>query len=376
MPIVPVDTPYSLGSLFSHGLHQGWAFASYRLPGEQLPHTVVQRDPSDASSNGQLSLSKAFVFSPFDTASRWKTLNIIPDIQFRGWDLGGVIDKLPSKLNGYNFSMPTCSLRSISKEVYLSRLGKLISHLRKGADSEKVVLSRPLVHPFSKKPNIGQLYKDLCDQYPGAYVFAFHHPHSGLWMGATPERLIEVRGDVLEMVSLAGTRFGDDLGNWRRKEKEEQSIVTNFLLQVLKKLGIHNVEIEGPFAQKAGQLTHLKTQLKAVLGGTWQLKQILENLHPTPAVCGYPQVQAMDWIRNFEGYDRSFYTGYLGMIHGEEHTDLYVNLRSMQVFEDAAVLYVGGGVTALSKAEEEWEETEAKAETLRKVLKPYIQVHA
>ena len=372
MPIVPVDTRSNLGALFSHGLHQGWAFATYRLPGESLPTTVVQKEPHLGSIGDSLSLQKAFVFSPFDVEGLWKTLGIFPEIHFKGWSLSQVLNQLPTRLNGHNFSMPKCTQQSISKESYLRRLNSLIRYLKERIDPRKVVLSRPVVHHFHKKPDLGKLYRDLCETYPNAYVFAFHHPHSGLWMGATPERLIQVKEDILEMVSLAGTRFGNDRGNWRRKEKEEQSIVTNFILQVLKSLGINNIKVEGPFSQRAGELTHLKTQLKAVVRAPWQLRKILGSLHPTPAVCGFPQQQAMNWIREYEGYDRSFYTGFLGMIHGEKHTDLYVNLRSMQVFEDAAVLYVGGGVTALSKAEEEWEETEAKAETLRKVLEPYI----
>ena len=104
------------------------------------------------------------------------------------------------------------------------------------------------------------------------------------------------------------------------------------------------------------------------------LAQLLNKLHPTPAVCGLPKETAKNFILEHEGYDRSFYTGFLGEINlnsgGEKsaNTHLFVNLRCMELFEDKAVLFVGGGITNDSNNEKEWEETVAKSSTMKAIL--------
>jgi isochorismate synthase len=76
----------------------------------------------------------------------------------------------------------------------------------------------------------------------------------------------------------------------------------------------------------------------------------------------------MDFIRSTEKHDRGYYTGFLGPVGLGDLIQLYVNLRCLQVFDDRLVLYIGGGITHDSIPEEEWEETEIKAETLLSVL--------
>jgi isochorismate synthase len=91
---------------------------------------------------------------------------------------------------------------------------------------------------------------------------------------------------------------------------------------------------------------------------------MLRLLHPTSAVCGMELGPAREFLRQHEGYDRSFYTGYLGPVNVEDNTDIYVNLRCMQLRDGHALMYAGAGVTADSVPEQEWEETEMKIDTL------------
>ncbi|MDZ7613679.1 MAG: chorismate-binding protein [Flavobacteriaceae bacterium] len=87
-----------------------------------------------------------------------------------------------------------------------------------------------------------------------------------------------------------------------------------------------------------------------------------------------PKETARNFIMEHEGYDRSFYTGFLGEINlnsGDEKsasTHLFVNLRCMELFEDKAVIFVGGGITSDSIKEKEWEETVAKSATMKAIL--------
>jgi isochorismate synthase len=77
----------------------------------------------------------------------------------------------------------------------------------------------------------------------------------------------------------------------------------------------------------------------------------------------------MDFIKTSEKHSRGYYAGFLGPMGISEPLRLYVNLRCMRVYDDRLILYIGGGITRESIPQDEWEETEIKADTLLSVLK-------
>jgi isochorismate synthase len=95
----------------------------------------------------------------------------------------------------------------------------------------------------------------------------------------------------------------------------------------------------------------------------------LDTLHPTPAVCGLPKAAAKDFILQNENYDRCYYTGFLGEINTNLKTELFVNLRCVEIIDTFAAIYVGGGITLDSNPEDEWLETSNKTNTIKSVLK-------
>ena len=99
-----------------------------------------------------------------------------------------------------------------------------------------------------------------------------------------------------------------------------------------------------------------------------KLGKLLKRLHPTPAVCGLPKEETYRFIRKNEGYDRSYYSGFIGWLNPDEKSNLYVNLRCMNILSDAFVLYAGGGILASSETESEWLETEAKMQTMMHLI--------
>ena len=128
---------------------------------------------------------------------------------------------------------------------------------------------------------------------------------------------------------------------------------------------------------KAGQLIHIKTDIEGTLKEPSQLKEVIQILHPTPAVCGFPKEVTKDFILMNEGYDRKYYAGFLGEFnHNFEKathaTELYVNLRCMQIEINnetiEANLYIGGGITKDSIPEKEWLETVNKSKTIKNIL--------
>ena len=72
-------------------------------------------------------------------------------------------------------------------------------------------------------------------------------------------------------------------------------------------------------------------------------------------------------ISNTEAHQRFDYTGYFGSVFNKE-LKLFVNLRSARYSNGEALLYLGGGITKDSTIEDEWKETEIKAQTLLSIL--------
>ena len=238
---------------------------------------------------------------------------------------------------------------------------------------QKVVLSRKediVLEDFT----LSVIFNKLLNAYPTAFTYCFYHPKIGLWFGASPEQLLKVKTNRFETIALAGTQKfdGNDAVIWENKEKEEQQIVTDFILENLENV-TSDIAFSSPYTYKAGNLLHLKTDISGVLNNPSNVKQLLQILHPTPAVCGLPKDQARDFILAHEGYDRKYYSGYLGEINTDFNpdlvtTDLFVNLRCMEINNNIASLYVGCGVTKDSNPEAEYIETVNKSMTMKKIL--------
>ena len=84
--------------------------------------------------------------------------------------------------------------------------------------------------------------------------------------------------------------------------------------------------------------------------------------------CGLPKEEAYHFIIENEGYDRSYYSGFIGWLDPKGKTDLYVNLRCMNILPQTFTLYAGGGLLAASQLEDEWQETEDKLDTMRRIV--------
>ena len=154
---------------------------------------------------------------------------------------------------------------------------------------------------------------------------------------------------------------------WDDKNRQEQDYVASYIRRQLLSLGIRSTE-SGPYPAYAGALSHLKTDFHFSLKDNKNLGDLLKVLHPTPAVCGLPKEEAYRFILENEGYDRKYYSGFIGWLDPEGRTDLYVNLRCMHIEDEQLTLYAGGGLLASSELNDEWQETEKKLQTMRRIL--------
>lgn len=357
----------------------------------QLPF-VVYRKPNKMEISAMLQLNndliytenfteKGFVFSPFDAIE--KTV-LIPH------EVSEIISCAPPYIipEQAGIHLNSSKVPSNSKKAHINLVNKGINTIDT-SDLKKVVLSRQETISLSEAHPIS-IFKKLLNNYKSAFVYCWYHPKVGLWLGATPETLIKIEGYRFSIMALAGTQ--DYKGSldvvWKAKEKQEQQYVTDFIIDHLKPW-VESIKVSDVETVKAGNLLHLKTMISAQLKPESPLKQVVEALHPTPAVCGLPKHKAKAFILEHEDYNREFYTGFLGELNGEttiaprsvrrnienrayavtkNSTQLYVNLRCMQLKDKNVIIYVGGGITESSDAESEWEETILKSLVIKSIL--------
>lgn len=243
----------------------------------------------------------------------------------------------------------------------------------KNQEFKKVVLSRKETVDLVDF-DLETTFEKLVQLYPTTFVYCFFHPKLGTWLGATPEQLLKANDSVFETIALAGTQKANDSSAviWKQKEKEEQQFVTDYIVNKLKNVA-SDVLVSEPYSIQAGSIWHIKTDISGVFNLGLSLQQVVSLLHPTPAVCGLPKEDSKAFILENEKYDRTFYTGFLGELNSSltnetQSSDLFVNLRCMQIVENEALLYMGCGITKDSIPEKEWEESSNKSVTMKKVL--------
>jgi isochorismate synthase len=179
-------------------------------------------------------------------------------------------------------------------------------------------------------------------------------------MGASPELLL--RGDVarIETMSLAGTA-PEGLSGFTSKEREEQKIVTDYITNIFSKIDSKPV-VQKQETMMAGNVKHLCNYFELKMKYDQKIvNQLVKELHPTPAVGGFPKKEAIEFIVATEKHKREFYAGYFGFVEPGSRTELYVNIRCMKIIEEIPYIFTGGGITKESNGLAEWNETEMKA---------------
>ena len=342
-------------------------FAIYRLPYKKSAYAVIQQEqelPFYAFED--IHKLEGFLVAPFRGEKINHTLCLKPDNQFEFAisEIGKSISvnqvlRTDSKQSGSEYAM--------THQEYLSRAEYLIEVLRDG-QLRKIVLSRVVDHTFKEGFNVDDFLKGIMLKNTHAFVYLVNLPGFGLWAGATPEILLKMDKDHAETVALAGTQAIENF-NWSEKEIKEQQIVMDYIEEVLFNLGITEYGKMGPVTVKAGNVVHLKTQYNLSKEQTEnKVGELIAGLHPTPAVCGLPRNKSYELIRKVEKHERGFYSGFIGPWNLFGDSQLFVNLRCAEIYSDKLSLYVGGGLTAESKPEDEWQETVKKSQTLLSVV--------
>jgi len=355
--------------------NRGLPFAVYRKP--DLSEITAWLQASDALKTTVDFKEEGFVFSPF--------MGSKPSVVFEK-SHSEVLHANMSEVQTFS-SKVKVKVETAQKTHYEQLVQKAIDEIDNTSLS-KVVLSRQIEVPITLAEPL-ELFQNLMANYPHAFVYCWYHPQIGIWLGATPELLCDMTRNEVTTVSLAGTLKKGASHGWTNKERREQRLVTDYIVSKLQPLA--KTIKEGQVQEvNAGDLTHLKTTVKALIDpGETGLKDLIRQLHPTPAVCGFPSDLALQFIQQHETYDRSYYTGFLGEMNMRKErrrsrsmrnlentvfksintaSQLYVNLRCLELKNKHAYIYVGGGIVESSVPEKEWQETIDKSNTILSVL--------
>ena len=352
-------------------IEKNLVFAVYRLPHSDAVRLIVQKNPTpeQVSITSELLSRKGFIISPFIENENNHSYFIQPDLNYISNDY---IDFEELKtLKAINQTDPPFGNGSISKREFVLQVEAIKNAIQKG-QFEKAVISRIKVVERNYRSKLTDIFQLLSSSYSNAFIYMFNVAGQ-LWMGATPEPLICSHKNDLETVSLAGTREFNaenlNLHNWSNKDLVEQEMVTRYIIKTLAKFNIQDYQKKGPYTKKAGNLVHLRTDFSLDFHKVnGQLGNLVKELHPTSAVCGLPKKESMEFIIDLERHNRNYYSGFLGPVNIDERVLLFVNLRCMQVLNDRLVLHIGAGITNESVPEDEWTETEIKADTLLSII--------
>jgi isochorismate synthase len=221
--------------------------------------------------------------------------------------------------------------------------------------------------------------------YPTCAVFAV--VRGGRWfLGATPERLVRVRRGEVSAMALAGSApRGKSLEDDRRfaeallasaKDRVEHAIVVEMVRRSLSGACDAISVAEAPALLKVSNVQHLHTPIAARLREGSTIFDLIERLHPTPAVGGVPRAPALDWLRCHEGLDRGWYAGPVGWIDRRGEGEFSVAIRSALLLRDEAVLYAGCGIVAESDPDAEYAESLLKLRAMLAALGANGEAHS
>jgi menaquinone-specific isochorismate synthase len=358
----PVDEPFAgphffLAGTFSPGTPDGLPFPGLRV---FVPRWQVSRmgDGSVAVANIPVSAD-----APIDVLAErvWKA-----HAKFRSFDYSVArrIDRPPA---------PSRRVEVGEVGWYQRAVATALAEIARG-DYEKVVLGRAQRFETDAPFHPLGVLNHLRRRYPECYAFSVGSGRGPSFIGASPERLVRVAHGRLHTEALAGSaprgRSASEDARLARalqqdeKERREHQLVIDAIGSRLADLGIA-IEYPGsPRLLGLANVQHLHTPVSAAVPAGVHLLDLVERLHPTPAVGGSPRDPAVAAIARMEPFDRGLYAGPLGWIDHRGGGEVFVGLRSALVDGRNAVAYAGAGIVAGSEPEKEFAETELKFQAL------------
>ena len=258
----------------------------------------------------------------------------------------------------------------IKPEIWRDKKIPAIKDLINNQIVKKVVLARELILTANKEIPIETILEKLKDNNTESMIFNIDG-----FIGASPELLVSRFGNSVRANPLAGTAT-------RRKEENADKQSRQELLDSTKDAYEHKVTIEWllkellpfcsfidadpePRIMSLPHVHHLGTEVTGQLSQpAASILELVMALHPTPAVAGDPQTEALKIIKDLEGIDRRRYAGPVGWVDSSGNGEFAVGIRSAEIHGKEARLYAGVGLVADSEPQSELNETRSKFQTM------------
>jgi len=289
------------------------------------------------------------------------------------WDIREKI--ISSKSQNYNYGNANLSLDDFYKSFYKNYplLNKQISAAIKLINDgciEKLVLGSKLIFQLKNKLNIIQILNKLRLSQANACRYLWKRNKENIIFGASPEKLFSFKEKVLQLEAIAGTeKIGFDMETLLRSDKNlrEHNFVINYLIENLKFLNIRNYKKGEIKVKKFGNIAHLCTLISAEVNKICPFV-LLEKLHPSPAVCGFPKEKALDYLDSLENFDRGNYASPFGWVDVEGNADFRVALRGARILNGEIEFIAGSGLVKGSICEKEIDEIKLKLASLANLI--------
>jgi menaquinone-specific isochorismate synthase len=265
----------------------------------------------------------------------------------------------------------------LSQPAWRQQVNAAVDRIHAGV-LEKVVLSRTCDLTFDKPIDPLAVLDRLALRYPQTYRFMMSPNAESAFVGATPEVLVEVNAPHIRTAAVAGS-----IGRGKSpqedaelaaqlfmnpKERHEHALVADNLRDLLEPLTTDLLSPEEPHILTLGNIQHLHTPFQGTLSGDTDALDVVDRLHPTPALGGCPQKVAMDTILELEPLSRGWYASPVGWFDRHGNGLFAVAIRSAIFNGDTARLYAGCGIVGQSDADREWEETKIKFKPMLEAL--------
>ena len=237
----------------------------------------------------------------------------------------------------------------------------------------KLVVSRKHTCEINSPINTRNLLSALADRYPGCTIISY--VEDGLqFISVTPERLLSLDAGCLQSDAIGGTLAEDEVALYTdvtdpqsvtaTKLKEEHDIIVEEICRRLEPLCEPLKVPPVPNLKKLHNIYHLETPVSGKLRSKQTVLSLMEQLHPTPAIAGFPSIESVKWIRDNEKHRRGWYAGAFGLMHGDQSGEVSVLLRCALFGQTEVNVYAGAGLVAESDVDLEWQETELKMKAI------------
>ncbi|MBB1471517.1 aminodeoxychorismate synthase component I [Luteimonas sp. MC1782] len=263
-------------------------------------------------------------------------------------------------------------------ETYLHGVARALDYIRAG-DVFQVNLSRGWDVRFDAPLEPAALYQRLRLANPAPFAGLFDLGDAGAVVSASPERLVSVRGDVVETRPIAGTRprlaGDDDAGRIRElvghaKERAEHVMLVDLERNDLGRVcQAGSVEVdELMVVESYAHVHHIVSNVRGRLRADATPGAVLRAVFPGGTITGAPKVRCMQVIAELEGVGRGAYTGAMGWLNRDGDLDLNILIRSAEVAGAQLRFRTGAGIVADSDPAHELDETRAKARGMLQAL--------